>query len=146
MNFNQLRKKKNFRLAVLLLIIILAAGLWFYGYKNDNKYAQTAGLIAGGIATVGAGLEISDTDFDLKKLYETGSLKESLLKRDQNGNLLNTKAICDAQAQGFYNYNCSDFKTQPEAQAVYEQCDTDISGLDRDKDGIVCESLPKGKR
>lgn len=44
-------------------------------------------------------------------------------------------------------YNCSDFKTHKEAQDIYELCidfnlDTvDVHGLDRDNDGIACESL-----
>jgi len=42
-------------------------------------------------------------------------------------------------------YNCSDFSTQAEAQNVYEYCggvDNDIHRLDRDEDGIACETLP----
>jgi len=48
-----------------------------------------------------------------------------------------------------YNaYNCTDFATQPEAQAVYEYCKAlnmgDIHKLDADEDGIACENLPSG--
>jgi hypothetical protein len=42
-------------------------------------------------------------------------------------------------------YNCSDFATHAEAQAVYEQCggaSNDIHKLDSNKDGEACESLP----
>jgi len=43
-------------------------------------------------------------------------------------------------------YNCSNFKTQAEAQACYEKCmrevGKDVHKLDRDGDGRVCESLP----
>lgn len=45
-----------------------------------------------------------------------------------------------ALAQG--DLNCSDFKTQPEAQAVYEQDTSDPHNLDNDNDGVACESLP----
>ncbi len=39
-----------------------------------------------------------------------------------------------------YNiYNCSDFKTQKEAQKIFEQCEKDIHDLDRDDDGVACE-------
>jgi hypothetical protein len=39
-----------------------------------------------------------------------------------------------------YNiYNCSDFKTQKEAQKVFEICSIDIHDLDRDNDGMACE-------
>lgn len=45
-----------------------------------------------------------------------------------------------------YNaYNCSDFSTHVEAQETYEYCggvSNDIHKLDRDKDGLVCETLP----
>ena len=42
-------------------------------------------------------------------------------------------------------YNCTNFKTQKEAQQVFDSCGgvkNDIHKLDSDKDGIVCESLP----
>lgn len=45
-----------------------------------------------------------------------------------------------------YNaYNCDDFSTHSQAQEVYEACggiSNDIHRLDRDKDGLACESLP----
>lgn len=141
----KMRKSKNTRLVVLLIIIAIAAGMWYYGTKTENKTLKRGAAVVGGVAGLATGLEIADTDFDLKKLWETGSLKESLLERDEKGNLKHLDKICDAQAQGFYNYNCSDFETQEEAQKVYEQCDTDINGLDRDKDGIVCEHLKRKK-
>jgi hypothetical protein len=40
--------------------------------------------------------------------------------------------------------DCENFKTQAEAQAVYNQNRTDPHGLDRDKDGKACEALPGG--
>lgn len=42
-------------------------------------------------------------------------------------------------------YNCTDFKTQSEAQYVFNLCGGighDIHRLDSDKDGVACESLP----
>lgn len=43
-------------------------------------------------------------------------------------------------------YNCSDFSTQAEAQACHDYCVNqgagDIHRLDRDNNGIACESLP----
>ena len=50
---------------------------------------------------------------------------------------------CDCSGN---HYNCSDFKTQAQAQACFEHCmkvkGYDVHKLDRDKDGRVCESLP----
>lgn len=48
--------------------------------------------------------------------------------------------ICDRNA-----YNCTDFKTQTEAQRAFDACggtNNDIHKLDNDKDGRVCETLP----
>ena len=138
------RRSKNVRLIVLLVIFAIAAGMWWYGNKTDNTVLKTGGAIVGGVAGLATGLEIADKDFDLKTLWETGSLKESLLERDEDGNLVNLGMICDAQEEGFYDYNCDDFLTQSEAQAIYEKCGTDINRLDGDNDGIVCEALPQG--
>lgn len=41
------------------------------------------------------------------------------------------------------SYNCGDFATHAQAQAVYESCggiNNDVHQLDRDKDGVACES------
>lgn len=38
--------------------------------------------------------------------------------------------------------NCSDFAHQKEAQAVLEAFPNDPHGLDKNKDGVACESLP----
>ncbi|MFZ2886565.1 MAG: excalibur calcium-binding domain-containing protein, partial [Minisyncoccia bacterium] len=54
------------------------------------------------------------------------------------------------QSSGTYTcstnkYNCTDFKTHAEAQAVFDQCggaDNDVHKLDNNKDGEACESLP----
>ncbi len=40
--------------------------------------------------------------------------------------------------------DCADFATQQAAQAVYNQDRSDPNGLDRDDDGIACETLPNG--
>ena len=45
-------------------------------------------------------------------------------------------------AQG--DLDCADFATQAEAQAEYDSDPSDPNGLDRDDDGIACESLPGG--
>lgn len=150
-DLNKIRGNKNVRLIALLIIIAMAAGLWYYADKNDSKVGKVIAGVAGTTALVATGLEVADKDFDLKKLWETGSLKKSLLARDENGNLTTDPSVfCQAQEKGYYNYNCKDFLTQDEAQKIYEACkkegEGDTFGLDRDKDGLVCESLPKNKK
>jgi len=41
-----------------------------------------------------------------------------------------------------YDYDCKDFRTQSEAQKVLNSTTGDPYKLDRDKNGIACESLP----
>jgi len=44
----------------------------------------------------------------------------------------------------FNDYNCGDFTTHAQAQKVFEACggiDSDVHALDRDKDGLACETL-----
>lgn len=41
-------------------------------------------------------------------------------------------------------YNCDDFASQEEAQAVFDQDTTDPNQLDDDDDSIACETLPSG--
>lgn len=49
------------------------------------------------------------------------------------------------QGTGFTDlYDCSDFATQEEAQAVFNQNTSDPYGLDADGDQIACEALPSG--
>ncbi len=47
---------------------------------------------------------------------------------------------------GTTDVNCSDFATQPQAQAWFNQhggsATNDVAGLDADHDGVACESLP----
>jgi len=51
--------------------------------------------------------------------------------------------VCDCNGNV---YNCPDLKTQKEAQECFNYCKQigkgDIHKLDRDNDGVVCESLP----
>ena len=49
-------------------------------------------------------------------------------------------AATPAVAARSADYNCSDFQTQSQAQAVYDQDPSDPNGLDRDSDSIACES------
>lgn len=57
-----------------------------------------------------------------------------------NQQLTTTNSNCNSNL-----YNCTDFKTRAEAQAVYDSCggaSNDVHRLDSDADGIACESLP----
>ena len=45
----------------------------------------------------------------------------------------------------FNIYNCEDFRTQQQAQAMFNKCggvSNDVHYLDGDDDGLACETLP----
>lgn len=50
------------------------------------------------------------------------------------------KTVCESDT-----FNCADFSTQKEAQEVYDLClgqtSSDVHDLDRDNNGLACESL-----
>ena len=138
----QSKKARLWTIGALIVICIL--GIIF-------SKATWAKVLFGSLIALllGAGyMESKDTDYDMKKLVQTGSFEKARLKRDEKGVLTNIEEFCDAKE---LDYNCKDFKTQSEAQMVYDRCKTkgknmDVYGLDRDKDGKVCEALPIGAR
>jgi hypothetical protein len=126
------------------LIAIAVVALFFV--KNTAAKVVLGGVIA--ILLAAFGMEATNHDYDVKKAIETRSLSAAKIERDPSGNIINVDNFCNATEM---DYNCSDFKTQPEAQSVYDRCKTlgknmDVFGLDGNKNGIVCESLPKGAK
>ena len=114
---------------------------------NNSKKKILLGVI---VLLLGAlGFEMSNKDFDLGKLAETGSFKESEIARDTNGDLLFDKegnVVTDASlGKRKDEYNCEDFNVQPEAQKFFDKTggvEKDVNRLDGNKDGKPCTSLP----
>jgi hypothetical protein len=108
------------------------------------------------------GLEVSNNDWDLGSIMKGNSMADSKIERDANGNLLQndtgefvTRIMRDingdevpagtAGAKFTDEYNCDDFKTQPQAQKFFTKAggpNKDVNRLDGDNDGEACESLP----
>lgn len=142
------RRSKNTRLIVMVVLLAILAVMWF-AFEKMRMFIL--GLIIVLLAAVG--VELFDYDLDLGRLWDTGSLQESRVQT-KNGVKMIGECIAD-------DLNCDNFKTQGEAQALYDKCaeeikaynsdlegkdvkSLDVYGLDRDKDGIVCEALPAG--
>ena len=126
------------------LIAIAVAALFFV--KSTAAKVVLGGVIA--ILLAAFGMEATNHDYDVQKVVETRSLSAAKIERDPQGNIMNVDTFCSAEK---IDYNCSDFKTQSEAQGVYDRCKSlgknmDVFGLDGNKNGIVCESLPKGAK
>lgn len=147
MNFQELRSSKKVRLWVIAGLIVLGAIAFFFA-KTTWAKVVISGAIA--ILVLAFGMEAKNTDYDVMQLVKTGSFAASEIQRDTEGNLIpgSVDAFCTAQD---IDYNCDDFKTQPEAQGVYERCkglgkNMDVYRLDGDKDGVVCEARPQTAR
>lgn len=91
------------------------------------------------------GLESTNTDFDLGKLLSGEGVEAAKVIRDKEGNVVPMGTL-GAKAED--EYNCEDFTTQSDAQKFYDNAGgvaKDFNRLDGNKDGVPCESLPKGK-
>ena len=132
------RRSKKVRIALIILLLVIA-GVLAYLYEK-TRWIMIAVIV---LLLTALGLEVSETDFDLGKMIETGSIAESRIQRTEDGNLI-LGTMC-----GEAVYNCSDFRNQEEAQEVYDYCNfgdgNDPHRLDGDKDGVACESLPKAQ-
>ncbi len=135
-DISKLRRNKKARLVVIVILLVIA-GVMFY-------FWQKARIVIGVVIVtllLALGLEVSENDWDLGKMMKTGSIAESKIQRDEGGNLI-MGAMCNPDEK--FDYNCSDFETQAEAQEVYDKCSKnglDVHGLDRDKNGVACQSL-----
>ena len=132
---SELRRSGNFRL-LLLAGLFLVLAVCYLVFENFRIWILgLMALVLGGVA-----LEMSGTDVDLNKLVETGSVSQSLITKTDKGTWLIGE--CEKKT----NFNCDNFAYQEEAQTLFEACggiENDVHGLDRDKDGIVCEALKK---
>lgn len=146
--FQQLRGSHKFRLWFIGGLFVVVAILFVFWTKA--RIFLAIALIALGAAF---GLEASKKDFDMGTLMKTKSFQESKVSRDTSGNILydKTGSVTTDSSVGKKadDYNCSDFSTQPEAQAFYLKVGgkgNDVNRLDGNKDGEACESLPKNKK
>jgi hypothetical protein len=144
--FQRLRGNKNFRLWLIAGLMAIVVVLFIFFEK-----LRIALVIAFITLTVAMGLEVSNNDWDLGKLWETKSFEQSKVARDDVGNVLFDKNgdITTDKSLGKKadDYNCDDFSTKPEAQRFYEKVGgvgNDVNRLDGDKDSEACESLPIG--
>lgn len=151
------RTSKKARLYILggLLVLVAVLAFLFEGLR--------IWMIGVGILLLAAlGLEATNTDVDLGTFMETGSVSESQIERDEEGNLMTTEeggfmtsiwrdmngnvvAEGTVGAKGEDQYNCADFATQAEAQIFFDNAggvENDVNRLDGNKDGVACQALP----
>lgn len=96
------------------------------------------------------GLEVSNNDWDLGKIFSGESISDSKVGRTAGGDILRDKEgnIVTEGGKRTDEYNCDDFATRAEAQSFFDRAggvSEDTNRLDGNKDGEACESLPKGE-
>lgn len=151
------RRSKNSRLVIIIVLLIVVAAVAFF-FEKTRLWM----LGIGAVLLIALGLEVANTDVDLGTLVETGSVSDSVIERDAEGNLdvaadgsLMTRVLRDAEgnivpegtegAKYTDEYNCEDFETQESAQRFFVNAggiENDVNRLDGNKDGVACQSLP----
>ena len=148
------RNTKSTRIWVLLFIGAILFVLWWMG-KIKTAFAIGLGIVL--LAAIG--IQTFDYDLDLGSLWAGKSIAESRVQQTKDGVKLMGSCV-KAQGTTKDDLNCSNFQTQEAAQAKYDICASqiasyntgldaakvkslDIYGLDGNKNGIVCEALPR---
>ena len=150
------RNTKSTRLWFLVAVGVVLFALWWMG-KIKTAFAVGLGIVL--LAAIG--IQTFDYDLDLGSLWAGKSIAESRVQQTKDGIKLMGSCV-KAAGSTKDDLNCSNFATQEEAQAKYDMCSDqiasynsgktpaqikslDIYGLDGNKNGIVCESLPRLK-
>lgn len=155
----KLRHSKKVRLYVIggLLAIVVLLGIFVESIRWWMIGVGTILLIA-------LGFEVANTDIDLNSMMQGNSIQESMIERDEEGNLVESEAggfltsiLRDREgnevpegtpgAKRTDEYNCDDFETQAEAQVFFDNAggiEGDVNRLDGNKDGVPCQALPAG--
>jgi len=148
------KKKRLYVIVGLLAVVALLAFL----FESLRLWMLGIGILL----LAALGLEVANTDIDLGTMMETGSVQDSMIERDAEGNLETTAegdfmtsiwrdqngevvAEGTAGAKAEDEYNCDDFATQAEAQVFFDNAggvENDVNRLDGNKDGVPCQSLP----
>ncbi len=154
MSLQKARNTKSTRLWFLVLLVVIVIALYVMGIIKKG-FAIGIGILL--LAAIG--IQTFDYDLDLATLWETGSIKESRVQHTKDGVVLKGDCVKPAGKADEYDLDCDNFATQAEAQKKYDYCaaqiaennsglnksqimSLDVYGLDRNKNGVVCEALP----
>lgn len=144
---SRLRGNHKFRLWLIGILLVIVAIMFVFWAKARIFLAVIFITL---LATFG--MEATQNDWDLGKLWETKSFQESKVSRDTAGNVLFDKlgniTTDSSKGKKADEYNCDDFMTQPEAQSFFVKVGgtkNDVNRLDGNNDGVACQALPEGK-
>ncbi|WP_240468663.1 thermonuclease family protein [Gracilibacillus sp. YIM 98692] len=129
--------------------MLLEEGLARLAYVYDPPYTHYNAFVKAQTRATNAGIGIWSMDgyvqsdgFHYEKPKDEQSQEEQQKEDTSNDVSSSYDGPYDPKGE---DRNCSDFDTHDEAQAFFKAAggpNEDPHGLDRDKDGLVCESLP----
>lgn len=131
----KLRRDSKFRIGIIVILMALLVVAFFVWEKFRILIVSLFVVLL-----VALGLEVSGNDWDVGKLIETRSFEQSKVEKTESGKW-DIGGECSKD-----KLNCANFEYQEDAQELFEFCGglkDDVHGLDRDKDGVVCEALPR---
>lgn len=147
---NKYRYNRNLRTIVLVVLLLIVLAMLLF--RGKMKWLLLVLLV---VIVWALWLHIADYDLDLWTLIKTGSVTESRVETKKWVKIIGSECLTN-------NLNCSNFASQGDAQEKYNFCADkiaadnvwqtsdsvrrlDVFGLDGDKDGVVCEALPKNE-
>lgn len=139
-------KSKHKKLLIIIIILIIACAIYYFKDANLKNMTSIQGVkeeitnnakpdtLGKKVALGVAGALTAAAGYEAYQIWRTPNGEE--VPQGTKG------------AKATNDYNCSDFKTQTEAQAFFEKSggiSNDTNRLDGNKDGVACQSLPKGR-
>jgi len=128
--------KKEWVVIVVVFVLVLLLGFYFLNNVGSEPVGcqEDARVCNDGITTVvrNASLNCRFNPCPANNSVEDDVVVDnsSVVVGDMDG------IICEFDA-----YNCGNFSSQAEAQAVFDNCGLDIHRLDNDGDDVACEGL-----
>lgn len=142
-NTQNTKQKHKTRLIIIIILIIICAIIYFrnMNFSNMNSLQGIKDEISANAKP--DSLEKKIVLGAATALTAAGVYEAYQIWRTPSGDEVpeGTKG-----AKATNDYNCSDFKTQGEAQAFFDKAGgvlNDTNKLDGNKDGVACQSLPK---
>ena len=133
--------KKIAIIFIVLFVIETSLFIWlFYGGSNETYYELSENE---NICYTGICGDYDDAYYD--ELEGVCYCYSIAYQEDMGAQETITTPPDDADQCNANLFNCDDFSSQGEAQAVFLECggvSNDVHHLDGDEDGIACESLP----
>jgi hypothetical protein len=107
----------------IVFLTLVIGGVWYFANSSDRKSAET---------------EVSKSP--RAHVKEATNAFDDIYQRYQRTDDPDE----ERSFEEYGDYDCTDFATQQEAQDFFEAHDvaTDPHNLDRDGDGVACETLP----